>query len=217
MGLSEQWLAVRGDASGPVSASGMEFLGVHHGWTWARGWDVEDVDDLVPRLAREAEAAAIGGWVADSDCAYLVFATPAGEMGARVAINETLPFGEPVEGMADLWADVTVRSVAFASLATWSDRYADRRLDAARLMLEMPGVPESKPPAEGLFFAEDDPWIDDDGHSAWCLPRTEYGWYTTGSGSSVLMKSCLPRATCGPARIRVRHSCCPFMRPTSRA
>lgn len=170
MGLSECWIGVRADAATAdtaIVALGAESLGEAQGWCWGRPPEDPDLDAVVCALARDLCAPAVGGWVADSDCAYLVFATPDGGIGARVAINDTLPFGEPMEGMPDLWGDHSAREAAFEDLARWSSEHAAHAVEASSLLREMPGWPESSPPYDGPFFADDDPWYDEGGETGW--------------------------------------------------
>jgi hypothetical protein len=159
VGLSEQWVAARGGPAtdAALSATEMELLGDYGGWVWACGFGERDLDELVAAVARDAKAAALGGWVADSDCAYLVFARPGGDVVARVAINETLPFGEEIEGMEDLWGDQDARRSAFEALARWADEHAPRRIDPAQLAREMPGGPGASPPTDAPAFGGGDP------------------------------------------------------------
>jgi hypothetical protein len=170
VGLSEQWVAAR---AGPateaaLSAREMELLGEHGSWVWAACEIGErDLDELVAAVARDAKAPALGGWVADSDCAYLVFARPGGDVVARVAINETLPFGEEIEGMEDLWSDQDARRSAFEALARWADEHAPSRIDPAQLAREMPGGPGASPATDASAFGGGDPWHEVDGVSAW--------------------------------------------------
>jgi hypothetical protein len=163
-------MGVRADsesAEAAIEALGAESPGEVQGWFWGRPPHDEDLDAAVSALAREGESPAVGGWVADSDCAYLVFASPDGAISARVSINETLPYGEPVDGLPDLWGDHDARGRAFEDLARWSSEHAPRAVEAEVLLREMPGWPESSPPTDGPFFADDDPWYDEDGETGW--------------------------------------------------
>jgi hypothetical protein len=153
------------EAEAAIVAVGAEFLGESNGWWWGRQPWESDLDSVTSALAHDRRAVALGGWVADSDCAYLVFATPDGEVGARVAINQTLPFGETLEEVTDLWGDHVARGAAFEDLARWASKHAPRTIEAASLLREMPGWPDAVAPQEGLFFADDDPWYDEDGEA----------------------------------------------------
>ena len=170
MGLSEQWLAVRSnhrDASDALAGIQLELLGEAEGWLWARGGlGKHDLDPVIADVARRAHAPAFGGWVADSDCAYLAFATAAGVIAARVVINETLPFGEEIEELKGLWTDLDARSAAFSSLADWAGEYAPQSIDPTRLASEMPGAPGSVAPTDAPGFS-DDPWYDEADRSGW--------------------------------------------------
>jgi hypothetical protein len=169
MGLSEQWVASKAPADAfaeAISDASVELRGTHNGWTWARGWTEGDVEDLTAGVARRTHAAAAGGWVADSDCAYLVFAEDDGRISAQVAVNETMPFGEEIEGMADLRNDLSARQASFDSLAEWARRHASP-IDSAQLAKEMPGLPESSIPTDVGFFGNDDCWMSGEGEPLW--------------------------------------------------
>ena len=130
---------------------------MHEGRHWARQRS-ERLESLVTDVAGQCHAAAFGGWVADSDCAYLVFASSEGEAQARVCVNEPLPFGEPAVGVPDTWTDLDARRTAISDLAAWSAMYAPATVDPTQLMKEMPGSHESQLPHDAPGYGRYDGW-----------------------------------------------------------
>lgn len=139
--------------------AGMDPRGSGSGWHWARGRG-GDLDPATSNVAQACNAAAFGGWVADSDYAYLVFASPDGEIAARVPINDVSRANEISEQAAVSWSDLDAREAALCDLARWSARYAPQHVDAVALMKEMPGFPGASIPGDAPSYGDASPWYD---------------------------------------------------------
>jgi hypothetical protein len=172
VGTTAQWLAVQATVGPEEAEQALHAAGAGAGrsggdWYWARTKSFDPViDGIIGELARMTGAAALGGWVADSDCAYLAFAAPGGELVARVSINQMEPFGERVAEIPDRWNDLHARNAAFRELATWAVAYAPAELDPEELARAMPGTPASRVPdvmrdGRPAPWASYGPWHDD--------------------------------------------------------
>lgn len=175
VGLTAEWVGIAEAAdqetvSSVLAAEGMRYVGGRQGWHWASRRELlSELDATVARVTRVCQQPGFGGWVADSDCAYLVFADPNGDVVARVAINETLPFGRRHHGTSQLWNDLAMRQDAFERVACWSERWAHTTMDVRALMHEMPGVPGATVPPDANRYGELSPWISRDGIQEWAM------------------------------------------------
>src|SRR6266581_2248663 len=130
MGTFAEWVMVRVnpglDIEQVLRAAGTRSRGDRQGWAIART-DNADAAELTARLAAEANAPALGGWVYDSDFAYLVGNDADGRAFELLIGDPYETDGDPeyTNGLEQL-ASPQARLESAQALSSWSKTNAAR-------------------------------------------------------------------------------------------
>jgi hypothetical protein len=133
VGTFAEWVMVRVttevDIEQVLRAAATRPRGNQHGWAIART-DNADAAELTARLAAEAKAPALGGWVYDSDFAYLVGNDSEGGSFEALLGQPYKTNGDPEYAKAlERLASEQGRRESAEALSNWSQTNAARAMD----------------------------------------------------------------------------------------
>jgi hypothetical protein len=135
MGSFDQWVMVRAEADANLRAAlgSAEVRGEFAGWTIAKTSDVDPVD-LVAELVRTTHAPALGGWIYDSDFAFVTALNPDGS-SFEVVIGKPYETGDADEtNELESLADEEGRRQSAHALINWTTKNGSAQVDVADVL-----------------------------------------------------------------------------------